>query len=849
MHHDSHGRQSFLILHSPFSIAHIVSILTVLFIVADRTAGANEGWLTSYDVELNEVQVGNVARIEVHPSSISLSSARSHLRPVVSGYYEDGRVQDLTRIAVFASTNEAVFQVDRRTLRPIGNGSGDLNVSVTDDNGTSHELVIPVQVSQIDSPAPYSFQFDTLPALTKNGCNSGACHGSPSGKGGFRLSLQAYDAKLDQLTLVREALGRRANLVKPKQSLLLLKPTMQVAHGGGLQLRSHDPTYQALYGWIEEGCKIDSREDLHCVRVEVLPPGGRVLKQPAHAQQLVALAHFSDGSVRDVTDLAKFNSSDEQIASVTTDGLVVGHTRGQAAILVRFLEFVETVTLTFVQDIEGFAWDAPPEHNYIDTWVHKKLQQLQYLPSELCTDEEFLRRVYLDLVGSLPSIGETTAFLDDTSADKRSRLIDELLERPEYARFWAFRWGDLLKLNAKKITDVGMHKYYDWLVRSIEDNMPFDQFCRDLLTAEGSTYAHPPANYFRASPGMNDCVETTAQLFMGVRIQCAKCHNHPFERWTQDDYYGMAAFFNRIQQKESKRGGELVVWTHRDGEVKHPRTGQQMKPRLPREGSVDNSLEQKRQQLFADWLTSKDNPFLAKVAVNRIWSNVMGRGIVEPVDDFRDSNPPTNPQLLEALATDFRDNGFDQKHILRTILNSRTYQLSSRTNPLNKDDDKLFSHARVRMLGAEQLLDAICHVTEVPESFPNLPQGTKATQLPGPTPDHEFLKVFGQPQRDTACACERSNESNLSQALQLFNGELIHAKLKNESNRFRKLIAAETSNEDIVKQLYLAALCRTPEDAEMTSAVEYLSKKEDRVAAFEDVCWALMNTNEFLFQH
>ena len=827
----------------------ILAISLVTWVTLTAVVTANEAWLTSNDVETEDIVIGNPVRIEAHPDTISLISSRSLIRPVVTGHYENGRVQDLTSVAVFQSTNEAIFQVTGRTLKPASNGTADLTVTVTDDQGATHEAAVPVQVTKIEEAAAFSFHFETLPALTKNGCNSGACHGSPSGKGGFRLSLQAYDPKLDQLTLVREAYGRRANVVNPSMSLMLLKPTMQVAHGGGLQLRSGGPSYEALRGWIEEGCRIDTSESFKCVRVEVLPPSGRLLKRPAHAQQLVVLAHFSDGSVRDVTDLAKFNSSDETVAAVTVDGLVVGHTRGQAAIVVRYLEFVETVTMTFVQDIEGFAWNDPAENNYIDKWVHKKLHQLQYIPSELCTDDEFIRRLYLDVLGVLPQIEEVSAFLEDTAPDKRDRLIETVLGRPEYARFWAFRWGDLLKLNATKITDVGMHKYYNWLVRAFEDNMPFDQFCRELLTAEGSTFVNPPANYFRASPGMNDCAETTAQLFMGVRIQCAKCHNHPFERWTQNDYYGLAAFFNRVQQKESKRGGELVVWTTRDGEVTHPHTGNNMQPHLPREGPVDAEDERKRQQIFAQWLTSADNPFLAKVAVNRIWANVMGRGIVEPVDDFRDSNPPTNADLLEALAADFQQNGFDQKQILKTILMSRTYQRSSRTNDLNRSDEKLFSHSRVRMLSAEQLLDAICHVTGVSESFPSLPVGTLATQLPGPHPDHDFLKVFGQPQRDTACACERTNESNLSQALQLFNGELIHGKLKNESNRFRKLIAAEVSNEEIVKQLYLAALCRLPEDSELANATEYLTQKEDRSAAFEDVCWALMNTNEFLFQH
>ena len=824
----------------------VCAVLAVVLSASNQVAESSDEWVTSADITLETIDVGTPTTIGVEPSEIRLTSHRSTMQLVVTGHYDDQRVQDLTRATSFESSDTTVVSVEGSRIIPVGDGTTELMVSAG-----GQVVKVPVQVSGFEDPHPYSFHYETMPALTKNGCNAGACHGSPSGKGGFRLSLLAYDAQLDQLTLIREASGRRTNVVDPDSSLMLLKPTMQVAHGGGLRMRRQDPTYAALRNWIGEGCHVDSQDQdsVHCVKLEVLPASGRVLKWPAFGQQLVALAHFSDDTIRDVTDLAKFSSSDEAIASVTTDGLVVGSERGQAAILVRYLENVETVTLTFVRDIEGFVWNDPPENNYIDQHVHQKLRQLQFIPSGMCSDQEFIRRIYLDVIGVLPTVEEVTAFLEDTGEDRRARLVDSLLDRDEYASFWAFRWGDLLKLNKKKITDEGMHKYYRWLVEVFEKNVPVDEFSRELLTADGSTFSNPPANYYRTSVGMNECVETTAQLFMGVRIQCAKCHNHPFERWTQDDYYGMAAFFNRIQQKESTRSGELVVWTKHSGEVTQPRTGQSMKPTLPRAGPIEEKERYDRRVVFAEWLTSPDNPFFAKVAVNRIWAHVMGLGIVEPVDDFRDSNPPTNTELLDALADDFRESGFDQKYILRRILNSRTYQLSSQANSFNASDDKLFSHARVRLLSAEQLLDAICHVTDVPEAFDGLPSGTLATHLPGPVENHEFLKAFGQPERDTACACERSNESNLTQALQLFNGSMIHNKLKHENNRFRKMISEEKTDQEIITQLYVAALSRQPDEQELLSSTEYIAKKEDRVTALEDVCWALLNTNEFLFQH
>jgi hypothetical protein len=783
--------------------------------------------------------------IEAFPSQFTLDAPRRQLRLVVTGKYADGSVRDLTREAEYSVADPLVLALDGAVAKPLANGQTQIFV-----RAGVKDTAVPVTVADLETPKPISFSYEALTALSKQGCNSGACHGSPSGKGGFRLSLRAFDPVLDELTLVREEYGRRTNPLEPDSSLLLAKPAMRVPHGGGQKIRESDPAYALLRDWIAEGCQIDTTSAAKCVKVEVFPPSGRVLKAPAFTQQLVVLAHFADGAVRDITPMAVFSSSDENVARVDVNGLVTADDRGEVAIVVRYLEHLETTFLTFVKDVPGFVWNSPAANNYIDEHVHEKLQQLQFLPSETCTDEEFLRRVSLDVIGALPTIEETERFLADASPDKRAKLIDSLLERPEYARFWALKWGDLLKLTTAQVTESGLYKYHRWVERALAANMPYDRFAEELLTSSGSTLENPAANFFRTSADANELVENVAQIFLGARLQCAKCHNHPFERWTQDNYYGMAAFFNRVQKQKSSRADELVIWTTHSGEVTQPRTGKQMKPWLPLAGDVQDDSGPDRRDLFAAWLTQPDNPFFAKVEVNRLWGHLFGRGIVEPVDDFRESNPPANAPLLEALAKDFAASGFDRKHMLRTILNSRAYQASSRVNEFNQSDEKYASHFQPRLLGAEQLLDAICHVTQVAESFGSLPPGTKAAALPSPEiAKSDFLKTFGQPERQTVCACERSNESSLGQALQLYNGPLVHGKLRSESNRFRQLLTAEKTDAEIVIVLYKAALCREPGAAELEASLAHIASKENRVEALEDVCWAVLNMNEFLFQH
>jgi hypothetical protein len=785
-------------------------------------------------------------RIEVFPAAVTLSGPAAHQQLLVTGFDGDGTTRDWTEHAHFEiESSECVRITPRGELIGVADGQTQVRVRV----GPWEETVT-VAVSGSSVPRHPQFESEVLVALSKQGCNSGACHGSPSGKGMFRLSLRAFDPPLDELTLIREDYGRRVNLIEPEQSLLLLKPLMQVAHGGGQQLRSDDPAYGIILDWIAAGAPSDPPGTPRVTRLEVYPNQKRVLPLADGEQQLAATAHFADGSHRDVTPLVAYESSNTEVATVDAAGRVTPHRRGEAVILVRFLEHIEPVPLMFVEQLEGFVWQAPATHNYIDELVDIKLQQLQYLPSPVCEDHEFVRRVYLDVIGILPTIDETLAFLDDETPDKRARLIDRLLEREEYARFWALKWGDFLRMTNKTLGTDGLHKYHRWIEQAFHDNLPYDQFAHQLLTASGSTLSNPPANFYRSTVDMSDAVESISQVFLGARLQCAKCHNHPFERWTQDNYYGLGAMFAGVQRRATQRPGEMFIWTRWDEAVIQPRTGQRADPWLFESGHVEPPEGVDRRELFADWLTGPSNPYFAKMEVNRMWAQLFSRGIVDPIDDLRDSNPPSHEAVLEALADDFVASGFDRRHILRTILNSRTYQASFRPQPGSEGDDQYFSHQQPRLLSAEQLLDAINHATGVEQKFGILPEGTRATHLPAPDlVSVDFLKVFGQPERSTVCACERADDSNLGMAIELFNGTTVHQRLQDPNNRFRRAVAAEQPLEEIIEQMYLATLARRPTDQELQTAVAHCRGREEVVAGLEDIGWALLNTDEFLFQH
>ena len=708
-----------------------------------------------------------------------------------------------------------------------------------------------------DGKPKISFHHEVLPILSKQGCSQGSCHGSPHGKGHFRLSLRAFDPSLDTHTIFREELGRRINKMEPDKSLLLLKPTMAIAHEGGERLKPDTYAYNLLRDWIRQGCPTPE-EEAKCVKLEITPGDSKLLKWPDFSLQLSAKATFSDGSSRDVTKLAVFTTSDENVAEVDATGMVNGISRGQVAILVRYLEHVQSIRITFSRKPEGYTWQAPPPANYIDEKVYEKLRLLHYPPSPLISDNIFLRRIHLDLTGLLPTPEVVRTFLADKAQDKRSQMIETLLSSPDYAKYWARKWGDLLRLSRKQVGEGAVYKFSDWLEQSVYTNQPYDEFAQELLTAKGSTLLNPQANFIRTTMNPEDAMESTAQLFLGSRIQCAKCHNHPFERWTQDNYYGLTAFFARTKTKTLGKSGETFIWNAKTGEVRHPVSGRSSAPWVPDTSRVELPPEKDRRQIFADWLTQPHNPFFAKVEVNRIWASLMGTGIVEPFDDFRDTNPPSNEALLNALASDFIQSGYDRRHIIRTIVSSNVYQTSGVTNQFNQDDTRFFSFRQPRRLEAEQLVDALGQVTGKPMKFQGVPPAVKAVHLPAPdlAPKNraaigeiEFLKVFGQPERQTVCSCERAGDAGLGQALQLFNGKLFHGMLTAGDSSFRKSLSAQKPLFEIVEHLHLAAYSRFPNQKEKSIALAYLEQAEDKGKAMEDLCWAILNRNEFLFNH
>jgi hypothetical protein len=712
-----------------------------------------------------------------------------------------------------------------------------------------------------------SFRNDVMAVLSKAGCNAGACHGNQNGKGGFKLSLRGEDPAWDYNALTRDGLGRRTDRLHPVESLVLRKPTATIPHEGGRRFGVDSPEYALFLRWIREGTPTDPPGTPTLVRLEVTP-AGQVLLEPADGVRIRVRATFSDGSSRDVSRLAVYETSN-QVAIVTPDGAVRRQQMGETAILVRYLDRQAVVRLAFVPARPGYAWHDVPEANFIDHHVFAKLRALRMQPSDLCSDRVFLRRAYLDTLGLLPTADETRAFLDDPRTDKRAHLVDQLLQRPEFADFWALKWSDLLRSEEKVLDPRGVQVFHEWLRQSIVDGKPLNEFARELIAARGSTYAQPPANFYRALRDPQARAEAVGQVFLGVRLQCARCHNHPFDRWTQDDYHSLAAFFARVQYRivENNRrdkfdkhefDGEQVVWLDRDSDWKHPRSGAVMTPRFLGGTTPDLAANDDRLQALADWVASPDNPLFARTQVNRVWYHLMGRGIVDPDDDFRASNPPVNEPLLEALSRDFVVYHFDLRHLVRTIAASRTYQLAAVPNDTNRDDETNFSHAVVRPLQAEQLLDALTEVTGVPAEFNGQRLGMRAGQLPGvrapggrrqqATPGERFLRAFGKPDRLLSCDCERSDDATLGQALQLITGEMLNDMLGRSDNRLGQLLAAGKSDHDIVAEFYLAALSRPPTEREAAAATSLLHRAKDRRAALEDLVWGLVNAKEFLLR-
>lgn len=720
-------------------------------------------------------------------------------------------------------------------------------------------------------PRTPSYRYDVLPILSRTGCNQGTCHGNAEGRGGLKLSLKGEDPAGDAAILIRHGGSRRINRADPGRSLLLLKATSTVPHGGGARFSTTSDEYRIVANWIAAGAAEDEPGSPTLVRLEVTPRD-RILVEPQKSVQLSVRAHFSDGSVRDAAKLAYYNSGDPNL-EVGSNGTVTFRKPTDAVVLVKYADQMENVRITQVPARKDFAWKPAPTYNWVDEINDRRLKLLRLQPSRLTTDSEFVRRAYLDTLARLPTPDEVRAFLKECAAagpdtqPARRRLIDALLERPEFNEFWTLKWSDVLRVEERSLDPTGGVAYRDWIRKSIADRKPLDQFARELLTASGSTYTNPPANYYRRTRNAIELAENTAQVFMGARLLCAKCHNHPFERWKQDDFYNVAAFFARIDRKgeftrkdkfdKHELIGEETISVAEKGEVEHPRTGQAMAPRLisaaipqPPTQQPDATRVPDRRVPFAQWLTSPENPFFARTMVNRIWYHVMGKGLVDPVDDLRESNPASNPELLDALTKDFVTHKFDLRHVVRTLMYSRTYQTSWEPNATNAEDERYFSRGIVQRLTAELLLDAISDVTGVPEAFPNQPAGTRAIQLPPPPSKvrHAFLRLFGQPQRESVCECERANEPTLGQSFALIGSPAIDNRVRQKDNRLGRLLDAGKSDAEIITELYLAALSREPTKEQLAAAQTYVSGKADRRAGLEDLLWALLNSTEFLLR-
>jgi len=770
---------------------------------------------------------------------------------MVVAAYEDGRTADVTESGGLAATDPTIAALEAGSrLRPLADGTTTLRAAF---GGLTAEATVAVAGAAVIPPR--SFMLDVEPVLMRAGCNAGACHGSAKGKNGFRLSLFGFDPAMDHLHLTRQTLARRLTTSEPEASLLLLKATTTVAHQGGVRFDAASPYYRSLREWIDEGAAFDGETAPDLTGLEILPSQmvliGAGEGRPGDRQRLIVRAQYADGSDRDVTDLALLASLNDNALDVDAEGVAQAKARGEASIIARFRTMAVVAQAIVLPPEEGFPWPETAPTGEIDRLIDAKLRRLRMVPSSPAADEIFVRRLYLDVIGLLPTPAELRRFMEDPAPDKRARLIEELLGRPEFPELWAMKWSELLRVEAasQRISPKAMHLYNAWLRDQIRRDVPIDEMTRALLTAEGGNFANPAANFYVGERDPNTLAENVAQVFTGIRLQCAQCHNHPFERWTMDDYYSFSAFFAQIGNKAAEDPRETIVFNSGSGEARHVRDGRPMAPRLLGERTPADVAGRDRRQVLAAWLTSPENPWFARTFANRVWEHFLGQGIIDPADDVRVSNPPANPELLDYLAARFVASRYDLRGLVREICNSRTYQASTATHPTNAEDLRNFSHRLPRRLSAERLLDAICQVTETPEKFPGLPLGARATQIADGPSGNYFLGIFGRPSRASVCTCERRDEPTLSQALHLINGQTINARVRSDRGRLARLLGEGRTPSEIVEEIYLAAYARPPREEERARVESFLAGAGDARAGLEDVFWSVLNSKEFVFYH
>jgi hypothetical protein len=709
----------------------------------------------------------------------------------------------------------------------------------------------------IDGETRINFANDVVPLLTRAGCNSGGCHGKQAGRKGFKLSLFGFDPVFDHQALTSESRGRRVFPAAPAQSLILLKATSRVAHGGGQRFSEDSREYQLFLKWIQQGMPFGEDDDPRLVGI-AMKPTLRVLGRE-DSQQLTVTATYSDGSSRDVTNLAAYTTNAEALTEVDEQGMArTTDLGGESTVMANYMGRVASCRITVPMNASSDEiakslanWNSD---HFIDKLVATKWQRLSLAPSPQCDDSTFVRRAFLDCIGRLPTLIEVRTFLADSTSDKRQRLVNNLLERDEYAEYWALKWADLLKVNSENLGAKNAQLFDGWLRDSFRDNMRYNEFVRRLITAQGSTYREQPTNFYKAFAKPNDLTIAVSQIFLGIRLECAQCHHHPYERWGQEDFYGLAAFFPRLTRKKGAEGEELLFASSR-GDVKHPLTAEIVLPRVLDGQPLEIDITEDRRRHLAEWMTRPDNPYVARTLVNRVWAHFMGIGLVNPIDDMRDTNPPTNEELLDALARDFVDHDFDMKHLIRTITSANVYGLTSLPNRWNIRDNDNFSRAYRKRLSAEVLLDAVCDATAVPESFAGMPPGTRAVEVWNNRLPSGFLDIFGRPERKTVCDCERTMDTSLAQVLHLMNAPLVNDKIQSPIGRADRLARSELSSSEIVEELYLATLSRLPTTTERKTALTAFSEKasstdkSDRRSATEDILWALLNTAEFVLNH
>ncbi|QDV58063.1 hypothetical protein Mal33_40800 [Rosistilla oblonga] len=779
--------------------------------------------------------------LSVYPEEISLDTARDYQNFIAVVRRDDDVTLDVTETAKWTLADDKVAKLDGTKVTPLAEGATELVC-----NYGSSEIRIPVKVTRPGEKLPISFEKDIVPIMTRSGCNTGSCHGAKIGKDGFMISLFGYDPAGDYSRITREIGMRRINLAVPADSLFLTKATGAVTHTGGKLFDKDSVYYATILEWLENGAPNDATPPPAVSKLEIYPPQA-VIEGAGSKQKFIAVAHYDDGTTRDVSNLAAFMTNNETSAAIDNEGNVTAGARGEAFIMARFETKTEGRQVIVLP--ENLKYEAPQiTGNYIDQSVGKKLNQLRILPSGLCTDEEFLRRITLDITGQMPTEEEYQTFMNDTAPQKRSELIDRLLERKEFSEIWAMKFAQLLMIkSSNQVSYKSAFLYNQWLTDKFARNVPIDQMVRELLGATGGTFSSPATNYYQIETDTLKRAENVAQVFMGIRTQCAQCHNHPFDRWTQNDYYSFAAFFCQVGSKGAEDYRERIIYNRGSGEVKHVVTNKVSPPKFLG-GEFADTKGKDRRVVLAEWLTSPENPYFATSIANRVWAHFMGVGIVEPVDDVRISNPASNQELFELLGTKLAEYKFDFRQLVRDICNSEAYQRSATSNESNKTDTRNFAYATVRRIPAEMLLDCISQVTNTKEKFRGLPLGARAVQIADGRTSTFFLTTFGRAPRDTVCDCEASTDPSLSQALHLLNSNTTNGKIT-QGKVVDELLAGDATPEQALERLYIRCLARKPTDAEKTELLATVAKAPSPKEGLEDIFWALLNSREFVFNH